>query len=163
MNRDLEEKDIASCLAIYNHYIENTCYTLEEEKLSLEAFSSRVKAIKSRYPFIVYENERKEVIGYAYLDSFCERSAYRHTADLSIYVSKDHLHEHIGQALLEEIERKGKEYGITDIISIVTSENPTSLRFHLNNGFLLEGTLVNVAYKMSKDISVYYLHKKIGE
>lgn len=29
--RKLEEKDISECLAIYNYYIENTCFTLEED------------------------------------------------------------------------------------------------------------------------------------
>lgn len=161
--RELEEKDIKSCLDIYNYYIERTCYTLEEEILDLDSFTKRVKRIHSHYPYIVYTDDRDNVLGYAYLDVFHERSAYKKTADLSIYVDKDHLHEHIGILLLNAIEKKAKDYGISNIISIVTSENQNSLRFHQNHGFLLEGNIKDVAYKLGKTISVYYLRKPIAE
>ena len=160
MIRELNEEDIEACLRIYNHYIENTCFTLEEEPLSLNAFTARVKRIKSKYPFLVKE-EAGGILGYCYLDLFHERSAYRRTVDLSIYVSKDHLHEGIGQELLASIETKAKERGYKNLISIVTSENPVSLSFHLRNGFLLEGTLHEVAYKMGKSIDTHYLRKQI--
>ncbi len=161
--RELEEKDIKNCLDIYNYYIENTCYTLEEEKLDLSTFTDRVHRIHSNYPYLVYTNDNGKVLGYAYLDIFHERSAYRKTADLSIYVDKDHLHERIGPALLYEIEKKAEEYGITNIISIVTSENKNSLRFHQKHGFLLEGTINNIAFKLGKTISTYYLRKPLSE
>lgn len=54
--RKLEEKDIASCLEIYNYYIENTSFTLEEDSLTLDEFKERCKSIKSKYPYIVAEN-----------------------------------------------------------------------------------------------------------
>ena len=49
--RKLEEKDIAKCLEIYNYYIENTCFTFEEEKLSLESFKKRCEGICEKYPY----------------------------------------------------------------------------------------------------------------
>lgn len=162
MIRLLQKEDITKCLDIYNYYIENTCFTLEEEKLDLSAFTKRCLDITKRYPFIVMTNDNDEVIGYAYLNTFNERSAYKKTADLSIYVEKNHLHEHAGVLLLNRIEELAKEQGITNIISIITSENDNSLKFHLKNGFILEGTLNNIAFKMNKDISVYYLRKYIG-
>ncbi len=150
-----------ACLDIYNYYIENTCYILEEKKLSLSDFTKRVHRIHSHYPFLVYLDDSNYVLGYAYLYVFHERSAYRKTADLSIYVDKDHLHDHIGVILLEEIEKKAKEYSTTNIISIVTSENENSLHFHQKHGFILEGNIHDVAYKLGKSISVYYLRKPI--
>ena len=161
MMRTLEEKDMIHCLEIYNYYIKNTCFTLEEEKLSLEGFKKRCEGILKKYPFIVLENEEKQIIGYAYLNTFNPRSSYRHTADLSIYVHKDHLHEHTGGILLEEIEKIALQYDITNIISIVTSENKNSFHFHEKNGFVLEGTLHDVAIKFFKIISVYYFRKPL--
>lgn len=35
---ELTEKDIEKCLEIYNHYITNTCFTLEEQELTYQAF-----------------------------------------------------------------------------------------------------------------------------
>ena len=159
--RTIEEKDVKQCLEIYNYYIENTCFTLEEEKLSLEDFKKRCDNILKKYPFIVLENDKKKIIGYAYLSTFNSRSAYRKTADLSIYVSKNHLHEHIGIMLLKEIEKLACKYDIANIISIVTSENDNSVNFYLKNGFVLEGTIHDVAIKFGKVISVYYLKKAL--
>ncbi len=161
MIRTLREEDIPACLRIYNHYIENTCFTLEEEPLLLGAFEERVRRIKSKYPFIVEETSGGEVLGYAYLDLFHERSAYRTTVDLSIYVDKGRLHEGIGKELLLGIEALAKERGFKNLVSIVTSENPNSLDFHLRNGFLLEGTLHGVAFKMGRKIDTYYLRKPL--
>lgn len=160
--RTMEEKDIGQCLEIYNDYIVNTCFTLEEEPLDFETFRERCRDIAKRYPFIVSENEEGIVVGYAYLDTFNPRSAYRRTADLSIYVSKDHLHEHVGGILLEEIEKRARKAGITNLIAIVTDENVNSLNFHRKNGFIAEGTIHDVAIKFGRVLGVYYLRKALS-
>lgn len=157
----LKEKDIREILDIYNYYILNTCFTLEEEALSLPGFTNRCQNISNRYPFIVAKDDNDKVVGYAYLDEFNSRSAYRHTADLSIYVDKDRIHEHIGQLLLDSIEKIAKDYQINTIISLVTSENSNSARFHERNGFLLEGNIRNCANKFGKDLGVYYYRKSL--
>ena len=159
--RSLEDKDIARCLEIYNYYIENTCFTLEEKILNLDEFSKRCHEIIQKYPFIVLENDNEEVIGYAYLNTFNSRSAYKITADLSIYVDFNHLHEHAGKILLDNIEKLAKERNIQNIISIVTSENQNSFKFHTKNGFVLEGTIHDCAIKFNKIISVNYFRKHL--
>lgn len=159
--RNLEEKDIPECLDIYNYYIENTSFTLEEDPLTLEEFSKRLEDIAKRYPFLVLE-ENNHILGYAYLNTFNPRSAYRYTADLSIYISKDHLHEHLGKLLLDAIEEAAIARGITNIISIVTDKNQNSLSFHERNGFLLEGHIHDVAKKFNRILGVYYLRKPLS-
>lgn len=161
--RNIESQDIEKCCQIYNYYIENTCYTLEEKKLSLDDFKARVESINAKFPYIVVENDAKEVIGYAYLNTFNSRSAYKITADLSIYISKDHLGEHVGSLLLNQIEKLALKQGIKNIISIVTSENENSFKFHIKNGFELQGTIKDVAVKFSKVISVHYFKKVISK
>lgn len=159
--RDLEEKDIATCLEIYNYYIENSCFTLEEEKLELDAFKERCDNIMSRYPYIVVENDKAKVIGYAYLSPFNTRSAYRITADLSIYVDVNHTHENLGGILLDKIEELALENGITNIVSIVTSSNERSAKFHVKHGFALEGIIHDVAIKFGQTLSVKYYRKHL--
>lgn len=160
--RQLEDKDIKQCLDIYNYYIENTCFTLEEDKLDLDTFTLRCKNILKNFPFIVYLDDNDNVLGYAYLNYFNTRSAYKITADLSIYVDRNHLKEHIGINLLNQIEKLAKDRGISNIISIVTSENKNSFNFHLKNGFKLEGSINNIAIKFNKIISTYYFKKVIS-
>ncbi len=155
----LEDRDIQACLDIYNHYIVNTCFTLEETALSLEAFTKRIHAITQTYPFVVAKNDQDEVLGYAYLSVFNERSAYRRTADFSVYVHKDHLHEHLGSALLAHIETLAKKQGITNLISIITNVNKRSIAFHQKMGFVQVAHLLQVAYKMNQLIDSYYYQK----
>ncbi len=158
--RKLEDKDISACFDIYNYYIENTTFTFEEQKLDIETFKTRCLEISSKYPYIVCEKDNS-VIGYAYLSAYNERSAYRYTADLSIYTSCNHLHEHIGTLLLNEIEKLAKIQNIKNIVSIVTDENINSSKFHLNNGFILEGYLHNVGFKFNKTLGVKLYRKSI--
>lgn len=66
----------------------------EEDILNYSSFKNRCLKIKEKYPYIVIK-ENNKVLDYAYLNTFNERSAYRYTADLSIYIDKDHLHEHL--------------------------------------------------------------------
>lgn len=158
---NLKVEDIKNCLDIYNYYILNTTNTLEEDALSIDSFKNRCLSIQKEFPFIVIKNDNDQILGYAYLHKFHERSAYRRTVELSIYVSKDHLKEHIGTMLLEQIEKLAKDLGYTNIISIITSENIGSIKFHEKHGYLLEGHLKNVAFKFNRDISVYYYRKHI--
>ena len=157
--RPIEEKDIRSCLDIYNYYIENTRFTFEIEPLTEAQFYDRVKRFSSRYPYIVCEKEGK-VIGYAYLDPFGERYGYRYTADLAIYVDKDCRGSGAGKALVDEIVRLALEQtDIRDIIAVVTDENEASLRFHERNGFIEEGHLYKVGDKFGKRIGVVHMHR----
>lgn len=161
--RNLKEADIPRCLEIYGYYVENTRFTLEEETPSQADFAKRCLRIAERYPFIVIENDEGTVVGYAYLDTFNPRSAYRITADLSVYVSHEHLHEHIGGMLLRETESRAAEYGIKNIVSIITDENENSLNFHLKNGFVTEGYIRDAAVKFGKVVGVYYLRKALAK
>lgn len=77
-------EDIAACTELYNYYIENTCITLEEEPVTPEKFGARAARITKDYPYIVARDGAGKPIGFAYLDAFNPRSAYRCTADLCV-------------------------------------------------------------------------------
>ena len=155
--------DIAACTEIYNYYIANTCITLEEDLLTTEDFAARVERITKSYPYIAAHDASGRCIGYAYLDVFNARSAYRCSADLSIYVDSTCRGGGIGQMLYDAIERLGRERGIENIISIITSDNAPSLRFHRKNGFTEVGILHDIAFKCGKYLDVSFLQKHIKE
>lgn len=155
-------ENIAACAELYNYYIENTCITLEEEPVTPEEFGARVARVTKDYPYIVARDGAGKTIGYAYLDVFNSRSAYRCTADLSIYVDHACRHGGVGQKLYTEIERLGRERGIENIISIITSDNAGSLRFHRKNGFTEVGVMHAVAFKFGKYLDVSFFQKHLG-
>lgn len=155
-------EDIAACTELYNYYIENTCITLEEEPVTPEEFGARAARITKNYPYIVARDGAGKPIGFAYLDVFNPRSAYRCTADLSIYVDRACRGSGVGQKLYAEIERLGRERGIENLISIITSDNEGSLRFHRKNGFTEIGVMPAVAFKFGKYLDVSFFQKHLG-
>ena len=155
-------EDIAACTELYNYYIENTCITLEEEPVTPEEFGARAARITKNYPYIVARDGAGKPIGFAYLDVFNPRSAYRCTADLSIYVDRACRGSGVGQKLYAEIERLGRERGIENLISIITSDNEVSLRFHRKNGFTEIGVMPAVAFKFGKYLDVSFFQKHLG-
>mgnify|MGYP004678030163 FL=1 len=160
--RDISEQgqDIDRCLEIYNYYIENTTITFEEEKLKRQAFAERIARIRKGYPFLVAEVEGK-VAGYVYLDKYHERSAYRYTADLSIYLDKEVSGCGIGGMLLEEIEKRAAQAGIRNIISLITQENERSVHFHEKHGYVKKGELEQVGLKFGRWLNVLFYQKKV--
>lgn len=158
--RPLRESDIGACLEIYQYYIENTTYTFEEERLDEALFAARVRRITERFPFLVAVEEGK-IVGYAYLDRFHERSAYRYTADLSIYLDHRVLHRGVGSLLYAAIESAAREAGFCQLLSLVTAENAGSVAFHEKHGFVLRGELPDVGYKFNRWLGVRYYQKTL--
>lgn len=155
MIRPLEEKDIPEILDIYNWYIENTVITFEEEKLSLDEFSDRVHGIIKNYPFIVLEEDNK-VVGYAYLDVFNPRVAYRYTADVSIYLDHETRGKGYGSMLMEEIISIAKEKGYVNLMSLITEGNTASEKIHEKFGFKREALCPQLGYKFNTWLGVSY-------
>lgn len=158
--RPMCEADLAACLAIYNPYILNTCCSLEEEAVSLPEFSRRMRAVWDIYPCLV-ACDGDTVVGYAYLSPFNTRSAYRITADLSIYVHPDRRHAHIGEALLSAIEAAAPACGVRNIVSLVTEGNAASEHFHEKNGFVRQGYLPDLAVKFGRSCGLRYYRKTL--
>ncbi len=152
--------DTGACLEIYNYYIENTCATLEEEPIGLWEYVRRTAAIAEKFPFVV-ARDGAQLVGFAYLDIFNPRSAYRRTADLTIYVRNDAKRGGIGAALLAKIEELAPKYGITTLVSLITDANDASRAFHEKHGFVYEGTVHNVAEKFGKSLGVCYYRKPL--
>ena len=82
--------------------------------------------------------------------------------DASIYVDRACRGSGVGQKLYTEIERLGRERGIENLISIITSDNEGSLRFHRKNGFTEIGVMPAVAFKFGKYLDVSFFQKHLG-
>ncbi len=152
----LTKEDVPSVLAVYAPYIEKTTITFEEEVPAFAAFEKRITGIAERFPFLVAK-EGDTLLGYAYLSPYAERSAYRYTADVSIYLDENARGRGIGSALLEALEAEGKARGFRVLISVITEENAASRRFHEKHGYRAAGLLraVGVKFGRTLDVSLY--------
>tara|TARA_R110001606_G_scaffold399306_1_gene584306 strand:- start:30068 stop:30352 length:285 start_codon:yes stop_codon:yes gene_type:complete len=87
MIRAAKPEDADALASIYSYYISNTVVSFEEAALSGSEMALRVnKAIDFGLPWLVAESDA-EVVGYAYATRWHERSAYKHSVEVSAYVS----------------------------------------------------------------------------
>ncbi|MCQ2385408.1 MAG: N-acetyltransferase family protein [Clostridia bacterium] len=158
--RPVRPSDAEALAEIYNYYIQSTLFSLEEQPLSPDAFAGRIKSIQAAYPYLVAE-ENGTPLGYAYLAPFSPRSAYRKTADVSLYVAASARGKGIGKALYLALEEAGRNRGLENLVAIITSANETSLAFHLKMGFTTVGRLPGVGYKFGTYADVLYCQKRL--
>ena len=79
--------DAAGIAAVYNHYIAHTVVTFEEETVSDAEMARRVEDVQSAsLPWLVAE-QAGTVRGYAYATKWLTRSAYRFSAEVSVYIA----------------------------------------------------------------------------
>lgn len=155
MIKNVTQQDIKQICEIYNHYVENTVITFEEERVSLAEMKRRVNQISASYPFIVYK-DNANVIGYAYASKFRKKSAYRFTVESTIYLAPESRKKGIGTKLYRSLIDKIKDYNFHAIIGVITIPNKGSQKLHKNLGFERVARLSEAGYKFDKWIDVEY-------
>ena len=83
--RPVSEADAAALLKIYSPYVENTAVSFEYSTPSETEFRERIRKISRDYPYLAAEADG-QIAGYAYASPFKGREAYRHCAEVSIYL-----------------------------------------------------------------------------
>ena len=159
MIREVCVRDAQEIVDIYNYYIENTNITFEESILSAEDMKQRIEEkLEHNNPWIVYE-ENGKVIGYAYLGTWRDRSAYRFSKESSVYVKEDMKGNGIGTLLYKELIKLAKERGIHAIIASITCPNELSFKLHEKLGFEKMAEYKVVGYKNDTllDVAFYEL------
>ena len=156
MIRNCLLQDAQAICRIYNHYIENTVITFEEEAVAPSDIAERIRIIQAKgHPYLVYEEDFK-VIGYAYAGEFKSRCAYRFTLETSLYLSHVHLSKGVGTKLYAELIERCRMMKIHSLIGVIAVPNESSIAIHEKFGFKKAGFLSEVGYKFNKWIDVEY-------
>lgn len=134
MIRPATSADASAICSIYNHYIENTVITFEENPLTEDEMAERIRAYSEKYAYIVYE-EDGEVIGYAYGSSWRTRRAYRFSTETTVYLKDGTAGKGIGSLLYSELIERLKGKGFHSLIGCITLPNEKSVRLHEKMGF----------------------------
>ena len=155
MIRPVQSSDARAIRDIYNYYIEHTVITFEEDILSADEMETRIRKISAAYPFLVMEDDG-EISGYAYANTWKERSAYRYSAELSIYFKNSSRGRGRGHellcALLEEI--RGTKLHV--LIAGIALPNEASVRLFEKSGFKKIGQFNEVGFKSGRRLDVGY-------
>ncbi|WP_457675303.1 N-acetyltransferase family protein [Thiolapillus sp.] len=159
--RDVEPDDAAALCAIYNHYIEHTIVTFEEQPLHQETFARRILETTARYPWLVLEEEGN-LLGYAYASEWKSRSAFRYTVESSIYLHPEAPRRRgYGRRLYEGLLTLLAREGYHQVIAAITQPNDASMALHQALGFVKAGCFHEVGYKFHRWIDVAYLELRL--
>jgi L-amino acid N-acyltransferase YncA len=156
--RPATENDIEVITEIYNDAILNTTATFDTELKSNEERLQWLRNHTEMNPVIV-ATMHDDVIGWASLSKWSERSAYDTTAEVSVYVHKNFRDQGIGRRLLEVVTIEGGNAGLHTIISRITEGNEKSLHLHDILGYERIGILKEVGKKFGKYLDVHLLQK----
>ena len=155
-------EDATAILEIYSPYIKNTGITFETEVPTIEEFTERIRDIKSKFPYLVCEIDGK-VAGYTYASKHREKSAYKYSVEVSIYVDLNYHRKGIGKALFTNLFEALETYNYYTAYSGITLPNEKSIGLHKAFGFHEIGTYHNVGYKNGRWHDVVWLEKPLKE
>jgi phosphinothricin acetyltransferase len=159
--REAKQKDLKDILNIYNHSILEGTASFEESPLTEQEGEEWIKSHKGDYPLFVLE-KNNSVMGFACLSPFGKKreTAYRLSAEISIYVDKDARGIGAGKQLMTEIcDFAEKNETIKTLISVITDGNEGSIALHEKFGFKFGGKLVNVAEKHNEILDVLFYQR----
>ena len=155
MIRSVERRDIPRICEIYNHYVLNTSITFEEQPVSPEDMEKRVSDYTAALPWLVYE-EDSAILGYCYATKWRARSAYRHSAETTVYVDKNYLRRGIGLALYESLIEQTRARDIHVLVAGISLPNESSQKIHERLGFKKVAHFGEIGMKFGRWIDVGY-------
>jgi phosphinothricin acetyltransferase len=156
MIRPVTPGDSAAICAIYNYYVENTTHTFEETAVSPEEMEERIRIISAKYPYLVMENNSGEVTGFAYVNTWKERSSYRFTAEISIYVKESCRGMGMGRSLMEELLGEIRKTNIHSVVAGIVFPNDRSIALHEKFGFKKIGQFNEIGFKFNQWPNIGY-------
>lgn len=129
-----QEADLPAITRIYNEGIVDRIATLETEKRTVEERRAWLVSRDERHPVLVATRDGI-VLGWASLNVFNPRPAYRHVADFSVYVGREARGQGVGSALLEAVIERARELGYHKLVLAGFPFNEAGLALYRRFGF----------------------------
>ena len=150
--RPAADADADAISSIYNEGIADHA-TLETEPRTADERRRWLAGHDARHPVVVAEYDGV-VVGWASLNVFNARDAYRHVADISVYVARASRGRGAGTTLLARLIELGREIGFHKLVLAGFPHNAASVALYRRLGFrevgvyreqgLLDGRWVDV-------------------
>ena len=155
--------DMPAVAAIYAHFVHHGSGTFEETPPSVEEMTNRrSQVLAERMPYLVAELDGT-VVGYAYATIYRSRSAYRFTAEDSIYVHHEQGRSGVGSALLAALIEACEAAGCRQMVAVIGDrENRGSIALHERFGFQPAGVLRSVGFKFGRWIDTVRMQRALG-
>ncbi len=161
--RPATDEDLPHTLALYRHWVRNSVVTFDEKPPSLRAYRSRFRHYtKHGFPYLVAESPGGEILGFAQVQPFRQKSAFRKTVESSIYLGPATTGKGLGTALLTALIDACEEAGIREIIAVIADQGAeASLALHDKFGFVETGRMHKVGYKFDRWVGIILMQKSL--
>lgn len=159
--------DLAAVAGVYAYYVTETVLTFDEVPPTAAEWERRLDDCTARgLPFLVAE-VAGEVVGYAYASPWKAKTAYRHTVENTVYLSRGHTGQGLGGLLLRELLASAAAGGFRRMIAVISDTGAAgggaSVALHRRHGFTPAGRLTAVGHKHGRWIDTVLLQRPLGE
>jgi len=154
MIRPATADDAAAIARIYNHYVLNTVVTFEEQPVAAADLEQRMAAVAAEsLPWLVAV-ESGGVAGYAYAGRWHARSAYRYSAESTVYLDPAATGRGLGTALYGALLPLLRARGLHAVIGGIALPNAASVALHEKLGFVKVSQFREVGFKLARWVDV---------
>lgn len=161
--RDATKADCYAICEIYNFYIQNSVVTFDEQIMDLKHWEEKFEYLgKLNLPFLVATSDNGEVLGFAYVAPWRQKSAFRRTVENSIYLRPASTGKRIGTKLLAALLEKSKEAGVKEVVAVISDSGAeSSIKLHEQFGFVRHGHLGKVGFKFDRWLGTILMQKSL--
>jgi phosphinothricin acetyltransferase len=137
--------------------------TFDEQAMPLNHWEEKLEYLnKQKLPFIVAQTETGEILGFAYVAPWRQKSAYRRTVEDTIYLRAAATGKRIGTKLLEELLALSKQAGVKEVVAVISDSGAeSSVRLHEQFGFKKQGHLAKVGFKFDRWLGTILMQKSL--
>lgn len=144
--------------SIQNHYVVNSTATFLTDPLTLEQRLAWLDGRSQAHPVTIAQADGS-VVGWGSLEVFRSRPAYRHTAELSIYVHHEHHRRGIGRAILTDLLTRARTLGHHTLVGGCCSESTAVIALLEASGFSRVAHFREVGRKFDRWLDVVFLQR----
>ncbi len=130
--------DVPAITQIHNEGITDRVATLDEEPHPEAERAKWLRDRDARHPVLVAMAGGR-VCGWASLNTFNARAAYRHVADISVYVERGSRGTGVGSLLVGELIRRATELGYHKLVLSAFPFNAAGMALYRKHGFVAVG------------------------
>ncbi len=151
-----EVTDAAAITAIYNHYVEHTAISFEEQAVPVDEMASRISTVLQQgLPYLVAVVD-DDVVGYCYATPWKARAAYRYSVEVTVYLKPSAQGRGLGYALYQQLFAALKAAGYHAALGGIVQPNPGSVALHEKCGMTQVALLPDIGFKFGQWHSVGY-------
>jgi L-amino acid N-acyltransferase YncA len=156
--------DLPEIQSIYAHHVLHGAGSFEETPPSLEEMRARYDTIVRQGWTYLVAVDATGVLGYAYFTQMRERSAYRYTAENSVYVRDDVRGQGVGKAMVARLLEDATAMGFRQMVAVIgDSDNVGSIGVHSSLGFHRAGLLRSSGFKFGRWVDTVFMQRPLGK